>query len=222
MKRLIFIIDTLRYDCVEHLGLDGWEKPAFSFADGTLGAFTEISKRVKKFQGKKILFTGGGYVSKVNWEGVEVIDNRLFPLKNLRPQIIQKIKECTNQTLFMVHDYWVHNWWQDIENKKPPQWDNIFRDIEAAKVAYIQRIRTTGEWIQEILVEISENWNVYVTADHGEVFKDDGVHWGHGESAGNCVQVFQIPILGVTIPQNVPDKSNVMIPPDFNYEELWS
>lgn len=190
MKRLVIIIDAMRYDALEMLNIERphWALPSISFGDGTLPAFTEIARLVRN----ATVFTGGGYVSQVQWDkSIEVIDNRMFPLTNMEQEIIARLKN--RDGLVIVHDYFVHNYWQDAGNTPA----GIFKNVQLAKAAYDGRVRVMGQRINRFLSKVSSGWDVYVTADHGEVFKEDGVSFGHGKGARHHEKVYQIPVIGV-------------------------
>lgn len=214
MKRLVIIVDSLRFDCSRLLGLKRpyWCFQVLSYANGTLAAFREISRHIQQHKGSKIIFTGGGYPEMAKWaDDVELIDNKMFPLREMGDLIRQKIAGSPAKTLLIVHDYWLHNYWEDVcPEHKPCYWWKSPPDKKKLKEAYYKRTSQTGEMIEKLRADMPEGWNMYITADHGELFWEDGKSYGHGPGAGESLLVYHIPVIGL-------DDS-----PMLNYTQLWT
>lgn len=199
MSRFILVVDSLRYDYAKYLYIkqEHWCNQERSFADGTRPAFIEIGKRIKSWQGQKIIYTAG-HTQQLEWQGVELRSPSLYPFMDCQNEIIKELFRPEDDKLLIVHDFYVHQYWIDVcPDNKPNKWHKDKPDIEALKNAYRMRVKDIGVTINNFLKYIPHGWNIYITADHAECFWEDGESFGHGPGAKGSELVYTIPLIGI-------------------------
>ena len=195
-NRMVIIVDSLRYDCAELLDLKPcWILPTIALGAHTADVFRELD--LWKWEGPKIMFTGG-WPLKLSWPDVQ-LHSCLYPLAEKQDEISNIIAKSNSlnkdNVLLIVHDYFVHNYFEQVDDgKSPRKWEG--KVPEHAFAAYRTRCIKTGQMIRELL-KYTMNWDVYVTADHGECFCEDGISYHHGGLANKSPLVYQIPIIGI-------------------------
>lgn len=202
MKRLVLIVDSLRYDYVPFLNLKEkwWCLPTISYAYGTAPAFKNIKKEMDRFQGDKILYTAG-HPELLKWGGVQIRNESLFSFIDQQDKILDDMQKAEDDTLIVVHDFWVHNYWCDAcPENRPCNWWKEKPDVKKLKEAYQKRTEIMGNQINRFREDLVENlfdWEFYITADHSELFWEDGEHYGHGPASGDIPDVRMIPLIGL-------------------------
>ena len=197
MNRLVIIIDALRYDAGKQIiapYFNGTCMQALSLSDWTFPAFFEIGKLMRNFCGNITLVSGGGWVSRINWKkfGVEYkIAKSLFPLKNTRIAIKQ-YKDPEGDSLLVVHDYWVHQWFMDMPNRKVQSWKC---EQPRALDAYNNRCRQILPWIQDLVDAF--DWDIYITSDHSELMWEVENSYHHNYLARGNPMIREIPLISL-------------------------
>lgn len=208
-KRLIIIVDSLRYDHHKLLGLEEpiWCIQAMAYSYGTWTAFQEINRYMQQDDAAAKVILTAGWPQKLDSGNITMLSKSLFPLKDNRQDILDIAEDiatigCKGESqpsevssLFLVHDFWVHNYWQDVvpDTKGPCD----VKDKRLLLPAYKNRVAQTGKWIEQLRGKLG-GWDIYITADHAELFwNGKSPDWGHGPRVQHNPLLYQIPIIGL-------------------------
>jgi hypothetical protein len=207
MRRLIIVVDNLRYDMVEELMLSKLEGSLFkekALGTWTFPAVQKFCDLLGVFQGWKGILTGGGYAnyllaksnfycdSYTEWFNSKGIDIINFTLDRIIP-------ESSERVIFLIHTYEVHQYFADLGFKNPREQLRYIAP-EIALNAYKDRVKLVTDWIKQIENILFNDWEVIITSDHGEAFFEDGKHYHHGmkgkeKEYKEVKEVMDVPIL---------------------------
>ena len=184
MKRLLIIVDSLRRDAFEWLiwpHLAGYYAPVQALSNWTLPVLEYVNECLRRLPEPKLVLTSG-YGLCVDW-AAEMHEVE-YPL--LHPE---RWPELPTQGVLVVHDYYVHDYFQDAEldpqRLTPPQ-------TYKARIAYWGRVSVILGGLRRTLHRLHQ-WRALVVADHGEAFFEDGVHFHHGVWAASVPEVMRVP-----------------------------
>jgi len=181
---MVIILDAVRWDvAIEYLwpAVCGKLIRVRTPIDWTL-AFYEMAKPwIESFPGTVSLMTcGWGQKAEVKCDRGPW--GHMFPLRDNLYEIIReliKLSRTDGNSLLVVHDFFIHNYFDDIGGLKSLTPANQ----NQAWGAYLYRVESILPSIVEaIKAGQTHGFEVFLTADHGEAFWEKGSQCHHG----NC------------------------------------
>jgi len=198
MKRLIIILDDLRRDVAReylHPIIGGSFYPCESLDYWTFPVFGQISVLLDDVTCKKCIITGGGWIERIRFKNTSVRVFSLSPIMDNFGDIISYAKK--GKSLVIVHDFYVHQYFEDID-RPIRDWDVRMRD-KLWKL-YCDRTKQVAEKVKDLISNF-ENWQIYITTDHGEAFWDDGVNYHHPPEFEACGIIREIFVIAYNSPK---------------------
>lgn len=143
-----------------------------------------------------MLVSGGGWVSRINWKQFGVTykaSDTLYPVKNGRYFLKMYKEKLEGDTLLVVHDYWVHQWFKDMRNVHVQTW----KDKQKGAIdAYNKRCNRMIPWLAE-LFKIFTDWDIYITSDHSELMWEVKDSYHHNYLANDNPMIREIPLISI-------------------------
>lgn len=184
MKRLIIILDALRYDYAKNLILPEFKDCKIhklsALGYSTLPVFAKIGYFLSTYKGNVVILGGRGLP--------EMTLCRNFILKDKEPPECPFITEVDkigvmlmscSYNILIIHGYHIHNWPFDVTRKQSEKCCYIV-DKQAGIEAYTRRVKDVVTRLKQVVEEAKKyNWEIFITSDHGEALWDDGIHYGH-------------------------------------------
>jgi len=196
-SRLVVIVDALRVDTAAQIVMPSLSGAtlgeARSFGTWTKPAFAAISSLMAKSEGVRIVMTGGGWPQKIEWRGVAFVTVSLSPCIN-DLEFVASYAGCEN-CLLVLHDFHVHQYFIEYPGYAPSEQNK--KDKDRFWSAYTRRAREVAPRLETVLQRF-DGWDRYVTADHSELFWEDGKSFHHGKPAeGNEGEVRRVPLIRI-------------------------
>jgi hypothetical protein len=206
MKRLIVIIDSLRYDAAKEIlfpKLGGKLYKVKAFGSWTRPVFQRISELIRDFPGWKGLVTSGGWTSRlfINWQLDYYNDQHVLALTDFDFQMLYRQLENKEHCMLMVHSGEVHQYFEDLGIKDPRK-ELASYDHFIALQAYRGRVKRLLPLLEHLFL-LFEGYEKYVTSDHGEAFWEDGKTFHHAidyteSNYAGIDHIWEIPLIDLT------------------------
>jgi len=212
MKRLVIILDTLRRDVAKEILAPAFAEAKFHEIEAigacTITCFPHFAKAINEFKGHKAIVTGGGFAGAFFGKYKYDYNNAttMFPL--FKAGVLPDLDKQKGNTLLVVHDYYIHNYFDDVGKSKPISWVGGISDDRKEELfeAYHQRTRECIPRIQMLLGRF-KGWEVYITTDHGEAFWERDERYHHGRMSQKVIEKKGL----VEVFETVPEVNDIFI-----------
>lgn len=182
MKRVIVVIDDLRRDTAKELLFPHFKAKFHevqSLGTYTREVFSQFAKAINAFPGWRGIVSDGFGSKMFQNLDVDFYHEAFYPVKEYE-KLLPLLKPPKENTLLVLHDYWVHNYWSELNLH--PTTTNALKSYKDMLVFYykkraIQMIKPLIELRKHFL-----DWEFYITSDHGEAFWEDGKTRFHGRN----------------------------------------